>query len=439
MIILDRSFWLGLLLSAGSIFVLAHGLLGSGAMTTAALLSTTTAALILTGPWQRFSPNANDAGFAILLTFIALSFAAHGLGSDRKEIALLVLTLLGYPAARLMSNVKFSVLIVVLIVVVSIGTIVTLVALVEQWSSRHGKPMVFGLFDSAATQFATTLSVLLIFLTSQNLTLRKAIWIAAATALPTMVFTASQVRFSLLAMLAALTAVFFIGPRKQRLPTGFVILVSMIAMLAGALGRSSTTAVYFGQTAKTFGLDLGKAFEPPDSDPTLPLYTPGAPNVAPRPRPGCPEISTSNSVEIRQRLLEEAITLLPSAGITGIGFDGFQSRSCLPGYPVHNSFLQALIELGWPAGLALIALVALGLRPQAFALARTLPVARFAYCFLIFETLMSAVYGRVSRDSMLLIALGFAAAAIQQHTPNPIRLTPEDGTASRLPESLQSG
>jgi len=67
----------------------------------------------------------------------------------------------------------------------------------------------------------------------------------------------------------------------------------------------------------------------------------------------------------------------------------------------------------------MIALLAFGLRPHAFALARKLPLARFAYCFLFFEALMAAVYGRTSRDSLLLIALGFTAGVMQQHATTP--------------------
>lgn len=417
MIFLDRSFWLGLLLSAGSIFVLAHGFLGSGSATTAIVLATTVAVLILTGSWQRLSLGATDIAFAMFIASIAISFAAHGLKSDQKETTLLLLTLLAYPATRLTLSIKLSVVIGVLIAVVSIGTIVTLIALIEQWSTRHGKPLVFGLFDSAPTQFAATFAALLLLLASQKLTLRQTALVAAGAAIPTFVFAASMVRFVLIAMLASLVAILLIGPREQRARTGAIMVAVLLAIVAGAAARSGTTAVYIGHAAKTFGVDLGSKFEAPDDKQNIPLYVPGVQSVPPPPPPvGCPMVDVSNSLEIRERLLAEATGLLPTAGITGIGFEGFQSKSCLPGYPVHNSFLQAAIEFGWPAGLAMIALIALGLRPRAFALARTVSVARFAYCFLILQALMSTVYGRISRDNMLLFALGLVAAVIQQNS-----------------------
>lgn len=422
MAIFDRSTWLGLLLSAGSIVVLAHGFLDTGSITTGVLLATVTAVLILTGSWRHFSPNASDAAFALLAASMALSFAAHGIEGDRKELALLVLTLLAYPAARLMPDMKFNGLVVVMTAVVAVGTVVTIPALIEQWSLPHGKPLVFGLFDSAATLFATTLGLLLIFLTSCPLSIRRAAWIAVGSVIPTMVFAASMVRFVFLATLAALAVSFLIAPRGQRAPTGLVIIAVVFGILAGGAVRSSTTAVFLGEAAKSVNIDLGPAFAPSDSDPSLPPGTPGATSVTmPPPRPDCPTINFSNSIDIRKELLSEAVALLSTAGITGIGFDGFLAVTCVPGHPVHNSFLQVVIEFGWPAGIAMIALLALGLTPRRFALARSLPKVRFACCWLIFAALASCAYGRISRDTILFLAFGFAASLTQQYASRTAR------------------
>ncbi|WP_076859399.1 hypothetical protein [Bradyrhizobium mercantei] len=441
MIVFDRSFWLGILLSSGSIFVLAHGL-GAGSITTAILLATTTAVLILSAPWRGCQPDAADAVYFALISFVALSFIVNGWDDNRKELALLLLTLSAYPAARLMLSVDRTVLAGVLIAVVALGTLVTIPALTEQWSNLHGKPLVFGLFDSAATQFATTLCVLLTLLASQNLTRRQAAWIAVAAFVPIAVYTASMVRFALLAMLIALGAVFLIGPRTQRVQTGIIIVAAVIAMIAGSAMRSSATSVYIGQISKMVGVNLGPAFEPPpDLGQDAQLLASAAPPAIvvppPIPRTDCPAVDTNNSIDIRRRLLAEAANLLPVAGLTGIGFNGFDKRSCLPGYPVHNSFLQGAIEFGWPACLAMIALVVLGLRPRAFALARSVPIARFVYCFLIFEVLMSAVYGRTSRDNMLLLALGLAAAVVQKRTSQAVNLASSNIQVARATEGLQ--
>jgi hypothetical protein len=403
--IFDRSAWLGILLSTGPIAVFAHGFVAAGPTTTGALFIIATAAPIMTASWHRLSLNVCDAAFAVLIACVALSLITHAAEvSDRKETALLILTLLAYPAARLSPGLALNGLVVVTSAVTIVGALVTIPALLAQWSALHGKPLVFGQLDSAPTQFATTLAISLIAATSRRLTVRQATWIAIGAAVPTMVFAASMVRFAFLALIATLAIGWLIGPREQCVPTVIIVATVVVAMLAGLATRSSTTAIYLGYAARALGIEPGPSFgSPPYPDATGPMT--------------CATVDLNDSISIRKQLLSDAVSLLPRASLTGIGLDGFLSATCLPGHPVHNSFLQAVVEFGWPAGLALIALVALGLAPNRIAQARTMPSAQFGYCWLIFAALMASMHGRLSRDTMLLLALGFAAALIQQRSP----------------------
>ncbi|PJG53792.1 hypothetical protein CVM73_18930 [Bradyrhizobium forestalis] len=72
----------------------------------------------------------------------------NGFGGKIKEAALLAITFCSYAAGRLTGpDDILTGVITVGSITVAAGTLATLVALIEQWSRRHGKPFVFGEFD----------------------------------------------------------------------------------------------------------------------------------------------------------------------------------------------------------------------------------------------------------------------------------------------------
>src|SRR5258706_125251 len=72
----------------------------------------------------------------------------------------------------------------------------------------------------------------------------------------------------------------------------------------------------------------------------------------------CGTVESDNSIAIRRQLYSEAAGLLPAAGLFGIGLSRFMERSCFPDAEIHNSLLQAFVEVGWIGG-AVLALLAL--------------------------------------------------------------------------------
>ena len=110
---------------------------------------------------------------------------------------------------------------------------------------------------------------------------------------------------------------------------------------------------------------------------------------------------------MRRIVLREAVRAVPSAGLFGHGLGWFENVSCVKIEP-HNSFLQAFVEFGWPAGLAFVLLVAIALL-RLWPLATEIVEARFVLCSLIYLATLSLAYGEVSREGLLFLFLGYAA------------------------------
>lgn len=122
----------------------------------------------------------------------------------------------------------------------------------------------------------------------------------------------------------------------------------------------------------------------------------------------CPVVNLQNSIAIRKQLYSEAFSMTSKAGLFGIGMDRFMDTSCVKGTEIHNTILQATIEFGWIAGPALVALlIVAGL--SLWPLARCDAEAQFALCGLIFVAVLSVASGRISRDFLLFLFLGYAA------------------------------
>jgi hypothetical protein len=379
-----QSVLFAILLSVGPITVLAHGFAGTGSTITGLLMAVPTAALLLLARWREFTLDLCDVFFSFFCCAVALSFAANGVTAP-KEALLLGLSLAAYPAARLgpRSGAISTGFIVVTGAVVTISAIVTVVALLDQWNDNHGKPLVFGEYDAAPAQFTIALGFLVLALASKDLNWRKTAVISLLSALPIAIFAASIVRYSFIVMMAALVAATLVVEARQRKFIVAIMCAVIISVATGALVRSSTTIKFVRHAGAVFVSDA-----------------PGA---------SCTSVDKDNSIAIRQQLYKEAFALLPVAGLTGLGLDGFGQRACMKGFHAHNSILQAIIEFGWPAGIFLILMIGSAMGKRMFSLARINSEARFVLCSLVFTLMLSMAHGRISRDAPLFLFLGYAA------------------------------
>jgi hypothetical protein len=129
-------------------------------------------------------------------------------------------------------------------------------------------------------------------------------------------------------------------------------------------------------------------------------------------------VDLNNPLDVRKRLYKEAFGLLPSAGLTGFGLDGFKQRSCI-GTQVHNQILQTAIEFGIPAGCVLV-LALFRVLTTLLRLAPTEPEALFALLSLTFAVLISCVYGLITDSDFIFLTLGYASATANIYGDNQI-------------------
>ena len=405
--LLDRSTWLGLVLAAGPLAVLAHGALDAGSLVTGLLLAIPIATLLVLGDWRTFSPTRCDVLFGIFVACTAISVAWNGIGA-KKEFCLLLLTLAAYPAARLNGG-HFRPMrgfLIVAGVVVAAGTLATIPALLAQWSD-HGKPLVFDQFDAAPAQFMTLLGFILVVLANGNASPRNALLASLLLAIPVAVFAASVVRYTILALLVTLAVGIILSPPSRRRLSAVILVIVTAATVAGALARHKITATFATQLAAAVEI------EQPES-PKVGAGTAVGRSTAPAAELDCPPIDMNNSVAIRRQLHRDAFRLLPEAGLFGLGLDRFIGRGCVPDTEVHNTFLQAAIEFGWIAGVSLVLLTFSVGDARMRQFARTSPEIRIALCGLVFTILLTLAHGRVSRDIALFLFVGYAAALKRQ-------------------------
>jgi hypothetical protein len=169
----SRAYWqapLALLISSGSLVVLVAGAAGtaSNPIFTGTLLAGSTIGLFLFSRWREFEINGIDALFCAFVATALVSLAINGY-QTHKEAALFAISLAAYPACRLIPtghSLRPFVLITSAIVIA--GTIATGFALLEQWNDPHGKPIVFGFFNHAATVFLSSLGFVIIALVVAN-------------------------------------------------------------------------------------------------------------------------------------------------------------------------------------------------------------------------------------------------------------------------------
>lgn len=314
---------------------------------TAALLACCTAAVWLFTFRKGASIVPIDAVFAVLATAIAISIAKNGRTADPKEYALLILTLVAYPASRFVCGQDFvtgrTAFIAVQGALAVVGTVVSGWALIGQWGSDHRKPVIFG-FDGAAIFFLQALSFVLFAIVVLDERPRTSRLLATGVllVLPIMVFSASLVRFTFVALAVSLIAAAWFGGKRRRAGALAVVGFVIFGIGIGLLARSTQAVAQFAQYA------MGEA----STDQTR-VATSAAPTLHDASdAPSCStKVNADNSIAIRKALLADAMAMLPGAGLFGYGLDSFMRRTCVRDTQVHNSVLQGATEFGWPAEL----------------------------------------------------------------------------------------
>jgi len=380
-----------ILVAPNSVLVLCFGLAGNSgnSLVTGALLAIATAAVGLLCFRRDIAGWLADYLFFALLLCMLSSFALNGWTSNAKEYALLVLSLAAYTACRFVSRADIasgrSAFIWATGIIVLLGSAVTAAALWQQWDDEHGKPYVFG-FDAAGTYFLGSLCFLVIALvTSGRLNLRRTALVSALIFLPTAIFAASLVRFTLIALAGTLCLAAILSEARQRKHVVAIGLVILVAIAAGLLARYDQVRQFAGYAIERSPGEIG--LERPPS-----CYL----TVNPR-----------NSIAIRKVVAQDALFLIPRSGWIGTGLDSFMKFSCVKLTEVHNSVLQATVEFGWLGGSLLLALIIVA-GGSLLPLARYDDASRFLLCGLALAFLLSLAHGRISRDGVLFALLGSA-------------------------------
>ena len=393
------------LVAPNSVLVLFFGLTGSSgnSLVTGAFLAIATVAVgLLCFRRDIVLLPADYLFFALVLCFLSSS-AFNGWTSNAKEYELIVVSLAAYPACRFISRADIAAgrgaFIWATGVVVALGSVVTAVALWQQWNDQHGKPYVFG-FDAAGTYFLGSLCFLVIALvTSGGLTLRRTAIVSSLIFLPTAIFAASLVRFTFIALAGTLCLAAVLSEARQRKHVVIIAFVLLAAIAAGLLARYDQARLFADYAIERSPGEIG--LEKPPS-----CYL----TVNPR-----------NSIAIRKVLVQDALFLIPRSGWIGTGLDSFMKFSCIKLTEVHNSVLQATVEFGWLGGSLLLALIVVA-AGSLFPLARYDDASRFVLCGLAFVVLLSLAHGRISRDGVLFALLGCAVGLKEtSRAPAPAR------------------
>jgi hypothetical protein len=325
------------------------------------------------------------------LTALASTLLNPG-SATPKELALLCISLSAYPACRLISIDDIGGLqrafVIVIGIIVCVGTVATLCALLQQWDSPHGKPLVFS-FNAAPTYFLTSLGFLMLLLMTMTLTPRSTAVISVLSFLPTAIFAASMVRFVFIALAASMLIALMTAERRKRKFIGVIIGVFLTAIMTGLAARSA-------QTRSLAELSLEESVVVGDDEDRSPSC-----NM---------RIDARNSIAIRRALAEDALFLIPKSGPIGTGLDSFMRKSCINA-EVHDSVLQAMVEFGWIGGTTLVLLIASSAGPllRYASLDRR---AQFLFCGIAYVFLLALVYGRLSQDVMFFAFLGMANGAV---------------------------
>jgi len=374
--------------SAGALMILLAWATGlpSNPVLTAALLAGTPIIMIASGRFADFRFAPADALFGLFLCAAMISIAINGMPPSRDG-ALFALSLLTYPAGRLAPvGTPLRAFLIATAAIVGIGTAVVGWTLVEQWNDPHGRPVVLGLVHTQ-TVFLTSLGFLLFAIICLD-DIRRPFTAAVATAPALIIFAASQVRFTFLAIAGALSVGWLVTRRRQPVLTVLGIVIG--CLVVGLAVRPHTSGVFLHYIISS--ADAAERLRDP-------------------PAGECGEYD--NSVAIRKTLLRHAAQMVPSAGLFGHGISSSEQASCFKTYP-HNTPLQALVELGWVGGVLLVLLVGAALH-RLWPIARKMPEAAFVLCCLSYAVMLDMAHGQLSNEGLLFFFTGYAVRLGERH------------------------
>jgi len=445
-----------LIASTALIFVFgALGLHGNSAITGSYLLISLLG-LLLTGHDRSnsFSITPMDWVFATFVGAIAIGSVLHFSIKDYKEYILLIISdVFGYVAGRsLSSSVIGSVRLRLLQIstpVVIATCIATIPPLITEINTR---PFVFG-FSHASTVFCITFGYMVVSYVHSNIEWRSKIslFYFILVGVATTVFAASKIRFVLFAIMIATLFSFAcslydsFGIRRR---VTVVLLAVAFGVIVGTLSRYnflvSGTALPGNFVVKVERLSKANGGNgtgipgvvlpaPPsnsDQDKKAQQHVSPVERDSAIEPPSCNIVLDPNdSISIRRVLLGDALFYLPKAGFFGFGLNSFSRMTCLEGFQIHNSAIQAIVEFGWTAGLALIALMGIPLKSLLFKHRVFELDSQFLLSCLVFSILLSFVYGQISRELSLFLFLGSFAKATSNSRKPMIRLAGASSSA----------
>jgi hypothetical protein len=419
------------LTSAALIFIFgAFGVSGNSSVTGSYLLVTIASAFLLgRRKGDRFKTTSMDAVFAIFAAAATVASLAHFDKGDFKEYILLTInSIFAYTAGRFVSN---SVLSSIRLRLLQISTPLVTAACIATAPNLVGeiyaRPFVFGFFH-AATVFCVAFGYMVIAYIYSEVEWRSKIslFFFALIASATAVFVASTVRFVLIAI--AITALLSFACSIYRSVSiwrrvALVLVAMTFGVAIGTVSRYafvvkisdqlSNTGAFSGSVKPGQNVVKVERHDPlqtnahPESN-----ATPGGSDRQTSYPPSCNKtFDLNNSIAVRLALLDDAFFFLPKAGFFGFGLDSFAKMSCFEGYQIHNSVLQAVVEFGWIAGIALIILVTIPFKQFLFRPQRFDVNLLFLLSCIAFTTLLSLTYGQISRELPLFLFLGSFAKA----------------------------
>ncbi|OKO72694.1 hypothetical protein AC629_37620 [Bradyrhizobium sp. NAS80.1] len=431
---------LALFVSANAVFVLIYGLAGvqgNSLFTCGYLVASEAALFYLT--FRRIRLQAADYLFSAFVLSIAVSFALNVSTFDPKQVALLAIALGAYPSCRYLSFANPGVRETFVLItggVVALGTVLSAYAMFTQWDGPYARPVVLGVTDAAAHFFLMICGLMIVAVTATGLDRQKSLQLSAFIFLPAVVFSASHVRATFIAIIVTLIFAFIATESKQRRYFGIVIGALLVAIAIGQVPPYfRNKAMVERQTAQEKATDETPAPQKTKAEtPTAPEKPMGE-TATPQEETETPprmesrgillsscraNIDMSDSIAKRKVALQDALRLLPVAGAFGFGFGAFDQISCVS-MEIHNSYLQALVEFGWIGGLCFCVAIVM-------ALVRLLPFfrgsdeARFAICGLVYMATLSVPHGILGEDRMLFAMLGLAVGVYERSTPKrPLR------------------
>jgi hypothetical protein len=273
----------------------------------------------------------------------------------------------------------------VIAAIVLLGAAFTAAELFRQWDGPPGKPLVFG-FGAAGNHFMGALGFLIVGLvTVDRPTPRRTIVVSALIFLPAAIFAAAMVRFTFIALVGSLLVAMALTETGKRWHIVVVAFTVFLAVVAGLGARHGSAKIYAEYALEQTPTKTGEGLTDMPSC-----------NLA---------VNMRNSIAIRKALVEDALHLIPSAGLVGTGLDSFMKFSCIKEHEVHVSLLQAAVEFGWLGGGLLLLLLGAAIY-QLVPVAKRSGGIRFVLCAVVFAALLSLAHGRFSRDSALFALLG---------------------------------